>query len=131
MNVWIVDDDELFHMLVKRIAVKSGAASVVESFYHGKEASDRLLELQQLDQLPDIIFLDINMPLFDGWYFMREFAKMADEIKSNSRVYICSSSIAPDDRQKAESDQHVKAFIEKPLTSETFLKVLRNEYASA
>jgi CheY-like chemotaxis protein len=124
MRVWIVDDDELFHVLVKRTALKSDLDSVIESFFNGKEASDQLAQLNQKDALPQIVILDINMPLYDGWHFMMEFAKLPLEIREYSKIYICSSSIAPDDRQKAHADPYVIDFIEKPISMESFATLL-------
>ena len=130
MRVWIVDDDELFHMLVKRTALKSDLDSVIESFFNGKEASDQLAQLNQKDALPQIVILDINMPLYDGWHFMMEFAELPLEIREYSKIYICSSSIAPDDRRKAHADPYVIDFIEKPISMESF-STLMGSWSSA
>jgi CheY-like chemotaxis protein len=121
MRVWIADDDELVHMLIKRIVSKGNFDVEIESFFDGKAISDQLLRIKdRVELLPDLVILDINMPMYDGWYMIEEFVKLNPEVKEKVKVYICSSSIAPFDKEKADSCKDIADFIEKPLTIDKF-----------
>ena len=74
--------------------------------------------------LPDYIFLDINMPVMDGWEFMDELSKMATAKLNNLHIYILTSSLDPSDYSKAELSPLIQGFISKPLEIEKveFLK---------
>ena len=121
MRVWIADDDELVHMIIKRIVSKGNFDVEIESFFDGKAISDQLLRIKdRVELLPDLVILDINMPMYDGWYMIEEFVKLNPEVKEKVKVYICSSSIAPFDKEKADSCKDIADFIEKPLTIDKF-----------
>lgn len=75
---------------------------------------------------PDIIFLDIKMPKIDGFGFLERYEKFPSTITSLCRVYMLSSSIDPDDINKAMKSKHVYDFIEKPLTKEKIEKLFSN-----
>ena len=68
------------------------------------------------DQFPDFIFLDINMPIMDGWEFLDEFEKLPLAILKNCSVYLLTSSIDENDIEKSKEHKTVKEFISKPLT---------------
>lgn len=121
MRVWVADDDELVHMLIKRIVSKGNFDVELESFFDGKEILEQLLRIKdRVELLPDLVILDINMPMYDGWYMMEEFVNLNPEVKEKVKVYICSSSIAPFDKDKAGSCEDIADFIEKPLTIDKF-----------
>lgn len=121
MRVWVADDDELVHMLIKRIVSKGNFDVELESFFDGKEIFEQLLRIKdRVELLPDLVILDINMPMYDGWYMMEEFVNLNPEVKEKVKVYICSSSIAPFDKDKAGSCEDIADFIEKPLTIDKF-----------
>ena len=108
-------------MLIKRIVSKGNFDVEIESFFDGKAISDQLLRIKdRVELLPDLVILDINMPMYDGWYMIEEFVKLNPEVKEKVKVYICSSSIAPFDKEKADSCKDIADFIEKPLTIDKF-----------
>src|SRR5690606_10096826 len=67
-------------------------------------------------QVPDIILLDIEMPIMNGWGFMEEFVKLPSEKTKDISVYTVSSSIAQEDKNRTASYAQIKAYITKPLT---------------
>lgn len=113
----VIDDDEIYTFAVKRIIAHAEFAEKTLFFHNGKKALDFFVEyLNQTELLPDVILLDINMPVLDGWQFMDEFVKLIPHIDKKITVYIVSSSIAEDDYNKAKSIEEVSDFIVKPIT---------------
>ena len=83
----------------------------------GKSALDYLKENQNIpDNLPNIIFLDINMPIVDGFVFLYEFDKFSELVKNKCKIIILSSSDNKRDIDKIVNNNHVIKFITKPLT---------------
>lgn len=121
----MIDDDDLVHILLSRIVSKGKFDVQVESFFNGKEAFDELLKISNSGSLyPDLIFLDINMPLYDGWYLINELEKSNLKAKESIKICMCTSSIAPFDREMAASSKFVVNFIEKPLNIENFQRII-------
>ena len=124
-NIWIVDDDDIYTRLLKKSIAKLNLASTVNSFENGKVALESLHE--QLDSngsVPDVILLDVNMPVVDGWGFIEEYSEISTTALSNTDVYFVSSSIASEDRQKAVKYKEVKDYIVKPIDAITLVKII-------
>lgn len=119
--VYIVEDDEIASFVIKLALESHASFSNNAIFQNGKIAIDTLSNTN-LEKLPDIIFLDINMPIMDGWEFLEEFSTLAMD-KSIS-VIILTSSINPEDAEKAKTFKHVKGFLSKPLDLEKLNHVL-------
>ena len=101
----------------KRIIELTGFAKNVEVRNSGKAALDYLRENQEnLDRVPNIIFLDINMPVVDGFVFLYEFDKFTQPLKDKAKIIILSSSDNKRDIDKIVNNNHVINFITKPLT---------------
>jgi CheY-like chemotaxis protein len=112
----VIDDDEIYTFTVKRIINNSEIAHKTLFFPNGKLALDFFTEyVHQTDSLPDLILLDINMPVLDGWQFMDEFVKIHPLIKKKVTIYIVSSSIDEADFAKARSYEQISDFIVKPI----------------
>ena len=121
----LVDDNDTDNFISKRIIEITKFASRVEVKNSGKSALDYLRENQDdLDNLPNLIFLDINMPIVDGFVFLYEFEKFNDSIKDKCKVIILSSSDNKRDIDKIVNNNHVIKFITKPLT-ETALEEVK------
>lgn len=112
----VIDDDEIYTFTVKRIIASSQIAEKTLFFPNGKLAIDFFHEyVHQTDSLPDLILLDINMPVLDGWQFMDEFVKIQPLIKKKVTIYIVSSSIDEADFAQARSYEQISDFIVKPI----------------
>lgn len=113
----VIDDDQIYTFTVKRIIDNSQIANKTLFFPNGQLALDFFNEyLHQTQHLPDLILLDINMPVLDGWQFMDAFVKLIPHIDKKITVYIVSSSIDEADFQKAKTYEQVSDFIVKPIT---------------
>lgn len=120
----IVDDDPIFVFGAKRIMELSNFCKSFMVFNNGKDALDSLSPLVVSgENVPDVILLDLNMPIMDGWQFLDEFIK----IKTNKKIliYIVSSSIDPADTEKAKKYQNVSNFIVKPITVDNLKTILQ------
>jgi CheY-like chemotaxis protein len=115
--VMLVDDNETDNFISKRIIEITKFAKRVEVKNSGKSALDYLKENQSSpEDLPNIIFLDINMPIVDGFVFLYEFEKFSEVVRNKCKVIILSSSDNKRDIDKIVNNNHVIKFITKPLT---------------
>ena len=115
--VMLVDDNDTDNFISKRIIELTGFARRIEVRNSGKSALDYLRENQQIpDNIPNLIFLDINMPVVDGFVFLYEFDKFNELVKSKTRIIILSSSDNKRDIDRIVNNNHVINFITKPLT---------------
>ncbi|MCM4155358.1 response regulator [Gramella sp. AN32] len=120
-SVWIIDDDEIYQMIIKKIITQSEIFNEFEYFLSAKAAIERLKKRA----FPDVILVDINMPIMDGWQFLDYLRKeFRDELK-NSLIFIVSSSIAYSDIEKAENYKEISGFITKPVNWSN-LKMIEN-----
>ncbi|MFN5325118.1 MAG: response regulator [Bacteroidota bacterium] len=123
-HVLLVDDNEIDNFINERIIVSSGFSSNVVVKFSADAALEYLKTVaNDINQIPDIIFLDLNMPVKDGFGFLADFASIDDAIKAKSRVIVLSSSISPDDINRASMNPHVFKYLNKPL-SEKYLEAI-------
>jgi CheY-like chemotaxis protein len=100
----VIDDDNVYQFTASRTLQATKLAHVILQFANGQEALTFLNNhMEKPQQLPDIIFLDINMPITDGWMFLDEFLKLKGELHKKIRIYMVSSSIDPRDLNRARS----------------------------
>ncbi len=115
--VMLVDDNDTDNFISKRIIEITKFAKEVEIKNSGKSALEYLEQNKDNeDKLPNIIFLDINMPIVDGFVFLYEFEKFDQILKDKCKVIILSSSDNKRDIDKIVNNNHVVKFITKPLT---------------
>jgi len=115
--VMLVDDNDTDNFISKRIIEITRFARRVEVKSSGKGALDYIKENENSpENLPNIIFLDINMPIVDGFVFLYEFEKFNEMVRNKCKVIILSSSDNKRDIDKIVNNNHVIKFITKPLT---------------
>lgn len=124
-NIYIIDDDEVYQYAVSRVLKKQPKAKGVHSFGDGEVAINYLREnIQDVDKLPDLIFLDINMPIMDGWQFLTEYKKLKDDLPKKVQIFMMSSSILDEDIMKARSIPDIKEYVVKPIGSERLKTIM-------
>lgn len=113
----LVDDNDTDNFISKRIIEITKFSKGVEVKSSGKTALDYLKENQNnIEKIPSLIFLDINMPIVDGFVFLYEFEKFNELVRNKCKVIILSSSDNKRDIDKIVNNNHVIKFITKPLT---------------
>ncbi|WP_298541524.1 response regulator [uncultured Aquimarina sp.] len=121
----VIDDDPIFVFGIKRIIKIIGFCNNLLVFKNGKEALDNLKSIISENQnVPDVILLDLNMPILDGWQFLDEFVKIP--CRKKITIYIVSSSVDPEDVLRAKSYEEVCDYIVKPVTVEMLKEVLQD-----
>jgi len=125
-DVFVIDDDQIFHFIIRKLFAKNNI-EVNPSFYlNGLEAIEEIQEkiTHGLD-LPDLILLDINMPIMDGWQFLDEFRKTRKRKPDEKTIiYLVSSSDSQSDINKAKEYQdQVKDYLFKPMTLDDLKKI--------
>lgn len=122
-SICIIDDDPIYLMLAKRLISLNQFSNLIFEYRDGNEAYLALKQMHdQGEQMPDMIFLDINMPIWDGWDFLDEIVKL--ELQDTFDVYMVSSSTSLCDKEKAESYPLIKGFLTKPLEIEALKLIL-------
>lgn len=126
--IWLVDDDQIYHIIMKKIINKSDVCSQVTSFYNGREAINALIEaITNNTAFPDLILLDIEMPALDGWGFMNEWLELKKLINEEISIYISSSSIAFEDKQKAKNNPDILGYMSKPINADDLILICNND----
>lgn len=119
--ICIIDDDPIYRFLINKIIGNSEADHDVMFFKNGKEALDSFTMDRNKD-LPEIILLDLEMPVMDGWDFMAEIDKF---LTDKTAIYIVSSSISYEDKEKAKSFPRITGYFSKPLDSDKIQEITR------
>jgi len=116
-KVFLIDDDPLSNMISRSLLKKHHWQAEAVVFQDGPSALAVLRKAAEASgTFPEIILLDMEMPAFDGWDFLKEYALLPESHTTQSLLYLLSSSINPNDIRKAQSYPSVKAYLTKPLT---------------
>ncbi len=115
--IYLVDDDALTNKLVTKMIEKNLPNVKIESF---TDAKDAFAKLDKGDAIPDVIFLDINMPEMNGWDFLAKF----DHYDLRSKIFMLTSSIDPNDITKCVEFKSVAGYLNKPLKQKDIHQML-------
>jgi CheY-like chemotaxis protein len=122
--VMLVDDNDTDNFISKRIIEITKFAKRIEIKNSGKSALEYLEKNKNnIADLPDLIFLDINMPIVDGFVFLFEFERFSEAIKNKCKIIILSSSDNKRDIDKIVNNDYVVKFITKPLTENVLSEI--------
>jgi CheY-like chemotaxis protein len=121
-KIYIVDDDELYQFITKMIIEETQSVSEIKTFSNGQAAIDGLQADMNDKTCPEIIFLDLTMPVMDGWGFLQKY-KTSNTCR-DAKIYVVSSSVNPVDVEKAKSHPTVSDYLLKPFTKEKFQSLL-------
>lgn len=121
-QICLIDDDDIFIFVLRKLLQKTGRFDQVTDVRNGHDAIEWLVGQYEADgNLPEMIFLDLNMPILDGWQFLDEVEKLP--FKDQLRIHIISSSIDPKEIEKSKEYVTVKSFVSKPVTVEWLNKI--------
>lgn len=120
----LIDDSEPDLYINSRVIKSKWAGSTTQQFSMGKEAINYLKANTDIaENIPDIILLDLNMPMMNGFEFLEEYANLSEQVKTKCKIYVLSSSFDPDDIKRASENPYVKSFVEKPINAEKINKI--------
>lgn len=109
-RILLVDDDPIFLTLAE-LAIKKEQSDVeIFKAFNGEEAIEFLSNNEV-----DVIYLDLNMPIMNGWDFLEAYA---DKNQTDNKIFVLTSSIDPSDKKRAEENPLVTSMLEKPLNKE-------------
>ncbi len=122
-TVMLIDDNEIDNLINQKMIEAAALTKHIYTCTGAKSAIEFLRNVEKIevaDQvLPDLIFLDIDMPLMDGFQFLDEFEKFVNLVKKKCKIIMLTSSINPQDFNKAKKYLNVKLYLNKPLSHES------------
>ena len=122
-HIFLVEDNEITVLLTTKLLEKTGKTDQITVCNNGKEAYERLTEmLEHEDQLPALLFLDLVMPVWDGWEFLEKFSEKWDP--EQLKIYILTSSISREDMEKAEAFGLEENYLVKPVSFQKLNDIL-------
>lgn len=127
--VLLIDDDEPTNFLNQLVIEKSGYAEQIKTVQSGQEALEYLRHSGPPDNsnpIPDLIFLDINMPAMNGWEFLQQYRHLNDEHKGKVMIVMLTTSLFPEDKQLATELPEISGFENKPLTREKLDRIMND-----
>jgi response regulator RpfG family c-di-GMP phosphodiesterase len=118
----IIDDDKLYVSLIRMLIRKNKFAVELLVFENGKLAFNYFKEelAKETPSLPEVILLDLNMPIMDGWEFLEAVEPFADML--NAKLFVVSSTINPLEVSKVNNHKFVTAFMTKPINKEAMVR---------
>jgi CheY-like chemotaxis protein len=125
-TVCLIDDDKIYQFTAKKMLEATGMAKDIRSFYDGSEAIAFFSGENSKDpsNLPDVIFLDINMPIMNGWEFLEEYEKIRNHFPKSMALYVVSSSVDDADIRRSRQYNSVTDYIVKPITRMRYQELL-------
>ena len=121
---YIIDDDKLHQHAMSRMLKYIKTPVHLIQFYNGLQAIEYIKEnMPEWKHLPDAIFLDINMPVMNGWQFLDEFIPLLPKQNCRTTIYIVTSSVSDADIEKAASYSEISEYIIKPTNVEQVQKI--------
>jgi CheY-like chemotaxis protein len=122
-----IDDDQIYQYTFLKILEKADFEKRVLVFNDGEEALNFLSNnLGEIEKIPDIIFLDINMPIMDGFQFMEEYIKIKPHVGKKITIYMVTSSVHHVDMERAKKISELSDYIVKPIRIEQLLELINN-----
>lgn len=126
-KVYFIDDDPIFVFISRKLILEQKFCEDLKVFENGKLAIEDLLDIENKgEQLPEIIFLDLTMPVMNGWEFLASYQAAPITSKNKIKIIVMSSSINPLEIDLIKSYPIVEDYIVKPLTPADLNKIINN-----
>lgn len=122
-SILLIDDDKFTNLVHTKVVERAGLGVSVKAINNVPDAITYLSEDKPTDERPGIIFLDINMPGLTGWDFMDLYNQLDEQYKANVVVVMLTTSLNPDDYQRAQQNGRIVDFLQKPLRVESLLDI--------
>lgn len=123
--VLLVDDDSATNFINEIVIRETGLVRQIVKASTGMQALEFLkIKINSKHPQPEIILLDINMPAMDGWEFMEAYRVLEEEQKAKIIVVMLTTSLNPDDEERARNIKEINDFRNKPLTAEIFIELV-------
>ena len=117
MKTYLIDDDTLSVYLTEQLLRAEGFSTAISTFYSAPQALQQLVE-DTAETAPQVVFLDLNMPLLNGWEFLEALAPHKEALLGRCHIYILTSSLALSDLEKSKQYELVAGLIHKPIDTE-------------
>jgi len=130
-EILLIDDDESTNFINKIVLSKTDCAHVITEIQSATQALEILVEkAKQKPCVPELIFLDINMPGMDGWGFLEEYKNLPEAYRKYIKVIMLSTSINPDDALRARTFTEVVDYRSKPLTTDIAKEIMSSYFST-
>jgi len=131
--ILLIDDDEPTNFLNRMTLEQADCAHCVQTIQTGQEALNYLMHKGKYQHAndhphPDLIFLDINMPAMDGWEFLEKYRQLPSQQKASIVMIMLTTSLNPDDQQRAAAIPEIDGFEHKPLRVDRLKDMLKHYF---
>ncbi|QJD96429.1 response regulator [Mucilaginibacter robiniae] len=109
----LIDDNYIDNFVTRRLLESSHFA---EKIVVHQSATEAIQHIKKGELRPDVIFLDLRMPMMNGFEFLQEYDKLEGQYKSAGKIFMLSSSLDPVDVKRSSQNKYITQFIHKPLT---------------
>jgi len=123
-KIAIIDDDTIFQFTTK-VKIEKICATDEVLIYSDARQFIQYLKTASETEIPVVIFLDINMPYMNGWNFLEAFAELELSPEKRPAIYMLSSSIDLQDKERADSNPFVSQYVIKPIKTEELTEILQ------
>jgi len=125
LNVLLIDDDHIFQFITRKNLEATRYTNKIHVCSNGEEAYKFLqANLNNAEEMPHVILLDINMPIMNGWEFLQAYESLPSALTKSIQVFLVTSSMNEADRKYSLQFNTVQDYVVKPLMKEKLVEIL-------